>query len=483
MLNLSENQLSENQFSFKSFINHYLDDSPYENKDRNKFLTLKSKIDLNDLTVFEDAIFEILGEALYDNSLSMLMSCNDFKTFVELKRVTESGKFFTRLKKFFNSKDSRIVKHETLQDKYSHQCTADDFIKWKIPEKYIQKINAKISLNGEDSIKDIFDFSNENWEAGKHNESRGSCWWSDYNQGRLCFIDNGGFSIRHYDENLNVMGRSWGFIYEHNDAECLIIFNLYDDKYRQLSHWSDAIKSLFKDYSNKDFIDKNISLYGDSFLWINYNDAIVITVKENQYKIDDFNGLHLRHTNIFDYIYNYDNDSYTCENCGDRINEDESYYSEYNECIYCEYCYNENHSNCAECGQNFHNDQLTLAENNNLVCNSCLNSYYIECDECGDYIHIDNSFFDEENESDYCEYCHDRLYEDCYGCGESTHSDNLTRVEISTGIFKNYCENCIDDDNLKKCNRCGGLKDSFLLSTIDGLNYCALCEIIFKSNK
>jgi hypothetical protein len=487
MLNLSDIKFqlsnSEDQFSFRSFVNQYIDNSPYEVKSKDRFLTLKSKIDLNDLTIYADSITDIIADALYENNLAIVGDSSIYqilKYSIGLKRINEDGKFFTRLKKFFNSKDAKIVRHKTLQSKMTQEINESDFIKWKIPEKYIQLINAKIALNGKDSIKDIFDISNENYEAGKHNECGGSCWWGDYNRGRLCFIDNGGFAMRHYDENFSVMGRSWGFLHDHNGIECLILFNLYDDKYRNLNVWGDAVKSLLNDYSNKEFISKSISLYGDSILWINYSDAIVITKKEYENRLDDFHSIHMRHLKIFDNLYDYE-DSYTCENCGCRISEDEVYYSDYDGCAYCEDCYYDTHSRCEECYEIYHNDQMTEVEGGGLVCDFCLSNYYVQCEQCGEYIYIDNSIYIESEDAYYCDYCHDKFFKKCENCGESYHVNDLIKVEISTGIFSYYCENCIDnDENIDKCNKCGEFKDTILLTKIDKLNYCARCEVIYK---
>ena len=127
--------------------------------------------------------------------------------------------------------------------------------------------------------------------------------------------------------------------------------------------------------------------------------------------------------------------SIICANCGDRIDEDDSYYvdGEY----YCEDCV----TYCDEC-EEYHRrcDVRYVESTDRYVCDSCLDNNYTYCDECMEYYPDDQMRYVESTGRDVCDNCLENNYEYCARCDEyylyedmKYHDDNF------------YCEDCYDE--------------------------------------
>ena len=471
--------------SLKSIVDYYKDSYSYKNKPLNKFIQTENKINKNDLSIYEDKIQSILENSFYKSDIRYTGN-NEVKYLINnhvgWDRVNDKGKFIKRLKKFLHSRDSLLVNRNIYYEKCLFE--ESDYIKFNIPEIYIQKINEVINAKIDSNNQIIFDISNEDYQPGLYNESYSSCWWDSYNEGRLHFINDEGFSIRRYTSNgvnFYPMGRVWGYIDYIRDSEVLVIFNLYDDDCNQINKYADFIIKALISLTNKEYFKKEIRLdspYDDDnnqILWINGNRGVIISRLENKSNLDCKDYIDFKDSIFSDFE---NNNYYSCDNCGCRIDEDESYYCEETYQTLCEDCYNSTHDTCCECGDSYHTNNLTqVGDSYRMVCNRCIDNY-CECCQCGELTHLDDSIYDDISGEYYCEYCHNQNFSTCFNCDKSINNDDLIQVEISCGKFESYCEDCInDDDNINKCSDCRDYKDTFQLSKIDDKFYCVKCEI------
>ncbi len=99
--------------------------------------------------------------------------------------------------------------------------------------------------------------------------------------------------------------------------------------------------------------------------------------------------------------------SIICENCGDRVNEDNSYVSEggYN---YCESCYNDLFTLCYSCDREAHRDDV-FSWNDHDYCDRCKERLFVDCSNCGETVYHNNAESYEGN--DYCSTCYDEILE------------------------------------------------------------------------
>jgi len=102
---------------------------------------------------------------------------------------------------------------------------------------------------------------------------------------------------------------------------------------------------------------------------------------------------------------------YYCEWCDDPIRGDD-YYTTTTGYIICEYCYNHDASNCDDCGETFHNDDMYWIESaQRNVCEDCRDNGYTNCDHCGEDYNNDEMVCVEDTGEHYCRNCTDYLYE------------------------------------------------------------------------
>lgn len=477
--------------SLQSIVDYYKDAIQYRRKEINKFIQCENILIENDISRYSDEITSILIDAIYQNKLRIgcTISFHDLiDNKVEFKKITDKGKFIKRIKKFLNSIDSQIVSSETYYQK--NYYTESDYVKFKIEESYIQKINVLINSKISDNKEIIFDISNEDYQPGLYNEDRGSCWWSTYDSGRLHFLNNDGFSLRRYKKNDNgyfyPMGRVWGYIDYIKNNESLVLFNLYDNDFNNLNKYGELIIQALKSLTNKDYLIQDCYLdsphgNNEQYLWINGDRGIVISELDNGYFLKNNKGVEFK-LSIFD---NYEDNSYEyyCENCNEGLYEDDAIYSEYDGCIYCRDCYNRYHDTCIECGESFHNNELTnIGSGYDMVCQSCLNDNYFQCENCNEITHINECHYNENDGCDYCHYCYSELFKECENCNNLEDKNNLLRVKTGYNEYLYFCPDCIDNDkNINKCYLCGIYCDNLQLTKIHDKYYCTICELRIKN--
>jgi hypothetical protein len=102
-----------------------------------------------------------------------------------------------------------------------------------------------------------------------------------------------------------------------------------------------------------------------------------------------------------DYLLDVDTGDYydyTCENCGEGVNEHYAYWINDGDICLCEYCYDRHAFRCEHCGDAYWEDEKVTV-NDEWWCEYCAREYALECAGCGDL------WTDMQVEtSDTCEY-------------------------------------------------------------------------------
>ena len=101
--------------------------------------------------------------------------------------------------------------------------------------------------------------------------------------------------------------------------------------------------------------------------------------------------------------YQEDNNLQLCDECN-RLRED-CHYTENGDRMLCDSCYEEQFTNCAQCGSELEISEATIAANGDYICQDCYERHYVTCAECGDVILQDDSVFNEDREETLCCSC------------------------------------------------------------------------------
>lgn len=130
---------------------------------------------------------------------------------------------------------------------------------------------------------------------------------------------------------------------------------------------------------------------------------------------------------------------YQCENCGNRVNEDDIY-DDGEGNSYCEYCFNENFTYCPDCDDTIHiTDTIFIQDKEIYVCQYCADKHYYRCYDCGDYHTLDDmQIFNDES---YCESCFGEVADYCENCNETFCIEDLTFIDDSGPL----CADCVTE--------------------------------------
>jgi hypothetical protein len=156
----------------------------------------------------------------------------------------------------------------------------------------------------------------------------------------------------------------------------------------------------------------------------------------------------------------------TCYECGDTIDEYETYYVMDHD--YCENCYCELFSTCDRCEEHmYRDDAIAIDHGEQYYCEYCADNHSYKCDECDDYFSEDCIYCvidDSGDEIMLCDECVDDHSEYCSQCGDRFTDDAL--IEIDDELL---CRECRTDD---KCFLCGKITDRDHLVG----EHCAQCN-------
>lgn len=125
-----------------------------------------------------------------------------------------------------------------------------------------------------------------------------------------------------------------------------------------------------------------------------------------------------------------------CENCGDRLDEDDVIWIDdepyCNDCVFY----------CEDCGNYHLNDEAHEVSNGRytyLVCDYCYENNYFECEICGDVHHQDECCWVESECIEVCPDCLADYFSNCDDCGELVRNG-----ELETFGNSSVCSDCAE---------------------------------------
>lgn len=127
-----------------------------------------------------------------------------------------------------------------------------------------------------------------------------------------------------------------------------------------------------------------------------------------------------------------------CIECGEYILKDDAIKTHDGEFI-CESCKEDNYYTCEDCGELYHQNDLTWIEDKQMyVCETCLDGNYYKCECCNKYF-SSNGCYETYDHNWVCSDCYDNSYRTCEDCGLAVHDDDYYYNE-SDGC--SYCPDC-----------------------------------------
>lgn len=165
-------------------------------------------------------------------------------------------------------------------------------------------------------------------------------------------------------------------------------------------------------------------------------------------------------------FYEEHGNSYVCENCGNRIDQDNIFSHDGEN--YCEDCFNELFFYCSNCDETYSNENGVWIDNIGSLCQECFDEKYFYCSACNEIEEIENGI-ETDNGSMICEDCYSNNYFTCSEC-DRIYTDNNLKEHDS----EYYCKECFD----KKFVECHDCSETFEIDeTIEynGDNFCKNC--------
>lgn len=208
-----------------------------------------------------------------------------------------------------------------------------------------------------------------------------------------------------------------------------------ENKFERL--FDDDITTILIDNKEYYIIIITCSYCNESFFYISdTNDNIKNAIK-SYYEFETTNNLN---TVCQDCIDN--GDFYHCDNCGELIHCDDSYYDEDSCAVLCEDCLGELTFVCDDCGNRHSIDQRNITGDNQEICEHCLDYDYGYCQNCGELYHFDHLHFNEDTQEDYCDSCFEESQhcEFDYNNAQNRDNDNITKLLKDYDDVNAVCE-------------------------------------------
>lgn len=119
----------------------------------------------------------------------------------------------------------------------------------------------------------------------------------------------------------------------------------------------------------------------------------------------------------------YDYSYFTCNDCGEIYHDDNMTYIESSDAYICPECRDDNYTICDHCEEYYHNDNINEARDRYgdriYICDDCRdNQDYYYCDDCGDLCHNDFLHYNEEDDCSYCDNCYENHESNIYSYHE-----------------------------------------------------------------
>jgi hypothetical protein len=334
----------------------------------------------------------------------------------DLSLVNKSGRLLKRFNKF--------VKLATGHD-------LDNATQGKLGDKLQYFVNAAKTF--------VIDFHDSiDWQDGMYGHS-GSCWFPGgcYEESSEVFDDNGGWSIRFYRDMDDTYGtgRTWVVPMENG----IVAFNCYGPSRAEVSK---IIKKVFAGH-DVELHYKSVSVYNsqdDNIPYVNSGTGFVLAESGHDFLSEDRIDLDWEISG---------HGRYSCDHCGDRVNEDDYFSGPNGDGIYCESCYNDLFSTCEKCCETFDNDDVHSVSGSrySYLCEYCLKRIgAAKCGDCGDYS-VDDYHIMQDSENVYCESCVDRNTKFTCQCGERFEyaMDEGQTCESCDYVYCDKCNEMIED--------------------------------------
>ena len=129
-----------------------------------------------------------------------------------------------------------------------------------------------------------------------------------------------------------------------------------------------------------------------------------------------------------------------CQRCGERMNEDESYYIEDIDEQWSSECAHEYATECDKCGCYYLNDHIMSVNDGDLhYCQRCADKRgnIVTCDCCNEYFTEDKITFVEDTQENVCSECINNNYCECSECGKYF-------AEVKHIDGEDYCVDCYE---------------------------------------
>lgn len=256
----------------------------------------------------------------------------------------------------------------------------------RMPQNVVAKLGQIAESHSSTQASYTFDFANKiDWKAGDFGENSGSCWWGSYTGARVMWDNNGGLSIRFYNEAGEGFARAWVM---EIDTQVFTVMNGYGLSTLQITR-------IFAHFTGLSY--KQISLENSisSTLYINGGGGFVVGSVEAISEIE-----------YWDFSIEGE-DAYTCNRCG-RIMEDGDQYTGADSEEYCESCFYDIFDICEHCSETYWSEDMHYIESAGYtVCQWCYDHHFSDCDHCGETFR--NRDIVEVGERSYCEDCLDDL--------------------------------------------------------------------------
>jgi hypothetical protein len=336
----------------------------------------------------------------------------------DLSLVNKSGRLLKRFNKF--------VKLATGHD-------IDSAMQGKIGDKLQYFVNQAKSF--------VIDFHDcIDWQDGMFGHS-GSCWFPGgcYEESSEVFDNNGGWSIRFYRDMQDTqgIGRTWVVPMDNG----IVAFNCYGPSRAEVSK---IIKKVFAGH-DVELHYKSVSVYNsndENIPYVNSGTGFVLAESGHDF-------LDASHVDLDWEVSGRGRGRYSCDHCGDRIHEDDTFSGPDGDGMYCESCYTDLFSTCEKCNETFNNDDVHRVSGSryDYLCEYCLERIgAVKCDDCGDWT-VDDYTIMQDSENVHCDSCVDRNTEFTCQCGERFEyaMDDGDKCESCDWVYCAKCSEMVSD--------------------------------------
>lgn len=320
------------------------------------------------------------------------------------------------------------------------------------------------------------------WDDGDFGDD-GSCYWGDYASARTSLECDPQFhAMTFWNEHGYGSGRAW--ILERSGIYW--IFNGYCDEW--ISNVSASAAAILAVHLTEATQRLHVALHcyiqSPPFMYINSNSGYAILPADMaippQHLPEEygFTKEYRCKVNIRDVEFvQCDDDSATCEWCGDSIYREDGYWVE--DCEYvCEDCSNQYTHYCDICHTYHHNDNCTLVNtgggDNEWMCGKRMEREGVfVCEECNE-MYIDNQWHVIGEDTNVCEDCFESMdVKQCVCCDEYHETDTMHATKDETEYICQHCK----DSNVFICCQCDHIiANKWLVTHTDGNEYCDDCH-------